>query len=256
MLKTISSSGSKMNNRLLVSFIFFSLFRDRLIIKWHASDDNAQQLQLLSLSHYLVDIAITSSGVAFIFVLCAGRYFIRQNQRRFGIITAIGWNVRVLNRLQWPRGWEYQYFNTHSELGDNPDRSRKVIYADPHFVIQTIMNRLAVYGLGLAVLLTATGAGQVWAQYGGEQSVQRATPEQIEECKRLGIPEFSCTEQTLLAKRRIGAAAQEGAYGSGTAMLSQTFGDMGAIIAALAAIFGGVAAAFFAKSRVGKKAQA
>jgi hypothetical protein len=28
------------------------------------------------------------------------RYFIRQNQRRFGIITAIGWNVRVLNRLQ------------------------------------------------------------------------------------------------------------------------------------------------------------
>jgi hypothetical protein len=28
------------------------------------------------------------------------RYIIRQNQRRFGIITAIGWNVRVLNRLQ------------------------------------------------------------------------------------------------------------------------------------------------------------
>lgn len=38
----------------------------------------------------------------------------------------------------------------------------------------------------------------------------------LEECKELGIPEFSCTEQTLLAKRRIVAAGQQGAYGSGT----------------------------------------
>ena len=28
------------------------------------------------------------------------RYIIRQNQRRFGIIKSIGWNVRVFNRLE------------------------------------------------------------------------------------------------------------------------------------------------------------
>lgn len=28
------------------------------------------------------------------------RYFFRQNQRRFATITATGWNVKVLNRLQ------------------------------------------------------------------------------------------------------------------------------------------------------------
>ncbi len=28
------------------------------------------------------------------------RYFIKQNQRRFGVIKAIGWNLQVLNRLQ------------------------------------------------------------------------------------------------------------------------------------------------------------
>ncbi len=117
------------------------------------------------------------------------------------------------------------------------------------------MNRLMVYGLSVAVLFVAASAGSVWAQY-GTGSTQKATPEQVAECKQLGIPEFSCTEQTLLAKRRIVAAGQEGAYGSGTSMISQTFGDMGAILAALAAIFGGVAIAFFAKSRVGKKAEA
>jgi len=121
------------------------------------------------------------------------------------------------------------------------------------------MNKLMVYGLTLAVLLGAAVSGTAWAQYGSaspETAVQKATPEQLQECKSLGIPEFSCTEQTLLAKRRLVASGQEGAYGSGTPMLSKGFGDMGAIIAALAAIFGGVALAFFAKSRTGKKAEA
>jgi hypothetical protein len=31
------------------------------------------------------------------------RYFIKQNQRRFGVIKAIGWNLQVLNRLQCAR---------------------------------------------------------------------------------------------------------------------------------------------------------
>lgn len=120
------------------------------------------------------------------------------------------------------------------------------------------MKRLMVYGLSVAVLFVLASATAGYAQYGvgTEPSVQSATPEQLEECKQLGIPEFTCTEQTLLAKRRVTYAQQQGAYGSGTSMIAQAFGDMGAIIAALAAIFGGVAVAFFAKSRIGKKAEA
>lgn len=121
------------------------------------------------------------------------------------------------------------------------------------------MNKLLVYGMSLAILLGTATASTVWAQYAppsGSESVQRATPEQLKECEQLGIPAFTCTEQTLLAKRRVIAAGQEGAYGSGTSMITQTFGEMGAILGILAAIFGGVAVAFFAKSRVGKKAEA
>jgi hypothetical protein len=121
------------------------------------------------------------------------------------------------------------------------------------------MNRLMVYGLSAAVLLVIATGGSVWAQYGtggSETATQKATPEQLAECKQLGIPEFTCTEQTLLAKRRVVSASQQGAYGSGTSMISQTFGEMGIILAALAAIFGGVAVAFFAKGRIGKKAEA
>ena len=117
------------------------------------------------------------------------------------------------------------------------------------------MNKLIVYGLSLAILLGTAVGSSAWAQY-GTGSTQKATPEQVKECKSLGIPEFSCTEQTLLAKRRLVNIAQQGAYGSGTPMLSKGFGDMGGIMVALAAIFGGVAVAFFAKSRVGKKATA
>jgi len=120
------------------------------------------------------------------------------------------------------------------------------------------MNKLMVYGLSAAVLLVIATGGSVWAQYGvgSETSTQKATPEQLAECKQLGIPEFTCTEQTLLAKRRVVSASQEGAYGSGTSMISQTFGDMGIILGVLAAIFGGVAVMFFAKGRIGKKAEA
>lgn len=114
-----------------------------------------------------------------------------------------------------------------------------------------------VYGLGVAILLVTTTTGSVWAQYGeGTDLSQTATPEQLEECKSLGIPEFTCTQGTILAKKRVTSAAATGAYGSGTSMITQTFGEMGAILGILAAIFGGVAVAFFAKSRVGKKAEA
>ncbi len=117
------------------------------------------------------------------------------------------------------------------------------------------MNKIPVYGLSLVALLGGAVsipgfAIPAFAQYGGANpSVQSATPAQIEECKSLGIPEFTCTEQLILAKKRLVNAQQQGAYGSGTSMLSQGFGTMGALVGILGALFGGVAAAFFAMSR-------
>jgi len=102
--------------------------------------------------------------------------------------------------------------------------------------------------LAIAVYMPA------FAQYpptsGGDLTV---TPKQLEECKSLGIPQFTCTQQTILAKKRIIEAEKPGAYGSGTAMFGKSFGEMGAFVAALGTIFGGVAAAFFAKARMGRK---
>ncbi|MFQ5921074.1 MAG: hypothetical protein ACE5JV_03560, partial [Nitrososphaerales archaeon] len=93
------------------------------------------------------------------------------------------------------------------------------------------MNKVVVYGLSLiAVLGTGIFAAYntipAYAQYlgGGESGVITATPEQLEECKVLGIPEFICTEHNILAKRRLTAAGQTGAYGSGVPMLGTTFG--------------------------------
>jgi len=111
------------------------------------------------------------------------------------------------------------------------------------------MNKFLVYGLSLVAVLGAAVSIPAFAQYGGGGGAQVATPEQIKECKALGIPEFTCSEHTLLAKKRLINAQLNPSTGSGTPMLSTTFGDMGAIVAALGAIFGGVAAAFFAMSR-------
>jgi hypothetical protein len=116
------------------------------------------------------------------------------------------------------------------------------------------MNKFSVYGLGLIAALGIAVSMPaipipVFAQYNVGGGAQVATPEQVEECKRIGIPEFTCTEQNILAKKRLLNAQANPSTGSGTPMLSTGFGDMGAFIAALGAIFGGVAAAFFAMSR-------
>ncbi len=122
------------------------------------------------------------------------------------------------------------------------------------------MNRIPIYGLGLIAVLG--GAVSITGLYvpafaqiygGGGGGAQVASPAQIEECKSLGIPEFTCTEQQILAKKRLINAQQAGAYGSGTPMLGKGFGDMGALVAILGAIFGGVAAAFFVMARRAKK---
>jgi len=63
-------------------------------------------------------------------------------------------------------------------------------------------------------------------------------------------------EQLKLAKSKITNAKSAGAYGSGTPMLGTNINETTIFIAVLVAIFGGVAAAFFIKSRSGAKAQA
>ncbi len=113
------------------------------------------------------------------------------------------------------------------------------------------MNKFAILGIMAGVIvLGLSGANIAMAQgglYGGGVGTDiTATPEQLEECKRLGIPDFACTQTAILAKRRIVTAEQQGAYGSGTPMLGKTFGELGGYVAALGAIFGGISAAFFA----------
>jgi hypothetical protein len=113
------------------------------------------------------------------------------------------------------------------------------------------MNKFLVGGLGMVVVLSAVISIPAFAQYGGNVGggAQVASPEQIKECEKLGIPVFTCSEHQILAKKRLINAQANPSTGSGTPMLSTQFGDMGIIVVALGAIFGGVAAAFFAMSR-------
>jgi hypothetical protein len=101
-----------------------------------------------------------------------------------------------------------------------------------------------VIALGLSSANIAMAQGGLYG--GGVGADITASPEQLEECKKLDIPEFACTQTAILAKRRIVTAEQYGAYGSGTPMLGRTFGELGGYVAALGAIFGGISAAFFA----------
>ena len=56
-------------------------------------------------------------------------------------------------------------------------------------------------------------------------------------------------EELELAKAKVSNANQSGAYGSGTSMVSGDTSQTAIFIVILVAIFGGVAAAFFAMSR-------
>ncbi|MEM0030034.1 MAG: hypothetical protein QW572_03845 [Candidatus Nitrosocaldus sp.] len=110
------------------------------------------------------------------------------------------------------------------------------------------MNKFALLAVVAGVIAMWVGGSSVaMAQlYGEGVGDITATPEQLEECKQLGIPEFACTQHSILAKKRLTTAQQEGAYGSGTSMVAKTFGELGIYVAALGAIFGGISAAFFA----------
>jgi heme/copper-type cytochrome/quinol oxidase subunit 3 len=59
----------------------------------------------------------------------------------------------------------------------------------------------------------------------------------------------SLEEQLKLAQEKVSSAQQTGAYGSGTSMVTADSMQTAIFIGVLIAIFGGVAAAFFAMSR-------
>jgi hypothetical protein len=112
------------------------------------------------------------------------------------------------------------------------------------------MNKPIIAALAAMAVLTST-MSVAYAQYGGGggASVGTASPEQVQECEQLGIPTANCSDVTILAKKRLTAAQENPATGSGTPMLSTESGQMTVFIGVLAAIFGGVAAAFFLKGR-------
>jgi hypothetical protein len=92
-----------------------------------------------------------------------------------------------------------------------------------------------------------------YGQYGSTGgSTGSASPEQLTECQQLGIVRENCNDVTILAKKRLTAAQENPSTGSGTPMLSTQSGQMFIFIGVLAAIFGGVAAAFFFKGRGAK----
>ena len=111
------------------------------------------------------------------------------------------------------------------------------------------MNKPIIAALAAMAVLTST-MSVAYAQYGGGGgSVGTASPEQLQECEQLAIPTANCSDVTILAKKRLTAAQENPATGSGTPMLSTESGQMTVFIGVLAAIFGGVAAMFFFKGR-------
>ena len=98
------------------------------------------------------------------------------------------------------------------------------------------MNKLNIWIVTAIVMLIGTASLELQsavAQYGGGAQVGGGTLE----------------EQLKLAQDKLQVAGQEGAYGSGTSMVSADSMQMAIFIGILVAIFGGVAAAFFLMSR-------
>lgn len=117
------------------------------------------------------------------------------------------------------------------------------------------MNKPAIVAFAvLAVFFSATAAAiapvPAYAQYGIEGNpMAGASEEQLAECEQYGIERSQCNEHNILAKRRLTYAQENPSTGSGTPMISTQEGQTWVFIGVLAAIFGGVAAAFFFKGR-------
>jgi hypothetical protein len=105
---------------------------------------------------------------------------------------------------------------------------------------------LAVAGLSLVLAGTTQ---QAYGQYGiPGNPTANVTDEQLAECEAYEIQRSECNEHTLLAARKA-KIARENPTGSGTALLTIDGNQTWIFVGVLGAIFGGVAAAFFAKGR-------
>ncbi len=115
-----------------------------------------------------------------------------------------------------------------------------------------MMNKPIIAALAALAVLSST-MSVAYAQYGGTGgSTGTASPEQLRECEQLGVLRENCSDVTILAKKRLTAAQENPATGSGTPMLSTSEGQLIVFIGVLGAIFGGVAAAFFFRGRGAK----
>ncbi len=111
--------------------------------------------------------------------------------------------------------------------------------------------------VALAVFFTAAvsvmSVQQAYAQGYAGSGTDIVTEETKAKCDQYGIPASQCTELNVIAKERL-ITAQKTAYGnnpmgSGTSMIAQEASTTWVFIGVLAAIFGGVAAAFFLRGR-------
>jgi hypothetical protein len=94
-------------------------------------------------------------------------------------------------------------------------------------------NILVVTAIVMAIGTAFLGPQSALAQYSGGEQVGGSSLE----------------EQLKLAQEKLQIAGQEGAYGSGTSMVTGDVSQTMIFIVILVAIFGGVAAAFFLMSR-------
>ena len=95
------------------------------------------------------------------------------------------------------------------------------------------LNILIVTGIVMVIGTTFLEFQSAVAQYGGGAEVGGSTLE----------------EQLKLAQEKLSVAGQQGAYGSGTSMVSGSIDQTLIFIIIIVVIFGGVAAAFFIASR-------
>lgn len=101
-------------------------------------------------------------------------------------------------------------------------------------------------------LLAAASAQQSFAQnYGGGGT--GATEETILRCTELNIPKAQCNDVSVLLAERKELALKSEEKGSGTSMITTEPGQMVLIIGIIAAIFGGVAGAFYMMGRNAKQ---
>lgn len=116
------------------------------------------------------------------------------------------------------------------------------------------MNKPIIVAIAImAVFFSATAVSVQVAHaqggYGGAGGSDIVTEQTLEKCEQYEIPRAQCTENAILAKERLTYAQDNPSTGSGTPMLSTQEGQTWVFIGVLAAIFGGVAAAFFFRGR-------